>query len=70
MSRRRYNRPQPDSLATSYEEMEEEVEETEVESEGEEEEERGGGGGGGAKHCLLLPTSRAHDQMKRERGQG
>ena len=70
MSRKRYSRPRPDSLATSYEEMEEEeeVEETEVESDGEEEEKRRGGGG--VKHCLLLPNSRGHDPMRRERRQG
>ena len=73
MSRRRYNRPRPDSLATSYEAMEEEeeVEETEVESDGEEEVEgRGGRGGRGAKHSLLLPNSRGHDPMRRERRKG
>ena len=35
MSTRRLNRPQPDTLATSYDAMEEEEEETEVEDEGE-----------------------------------
>ena len=73
MSRRRYNRPRPDSLATSYETMEEEeeVEETDVESDREDKEEgRGGREGGGAKHCLLLPTNRGYDPMRRERRKG
>ena len=67
MSRRRYSRQRPDSLATSYEEMdeEEEVEETEVESDTEEGEE----GRGKVRQSLLFPTSSAHDSMTRERRQ-
>ena len=68
MSTRRYNRPRPDSLATSYEEMdeEEEVEETEVESDTEEGEE----GRGKVKQSLLFLTNSAHNSMTRERRQG
>ena len=64
MSRKRYNRSRPDSLATSYEAMEEEEEEEET-SEGEESGEFQVG------KSLLFPTSRAHHSMTgdgRQRG--
>ena len=59
MSRRRYNRPRPDSLATSYE--------TNLEEEEEEEEEETCNGEESGEFqvgkSLLFPTSRAHHSM-------
>ena len=59
MSRRRLNRPQPDTLTTSYDAVEEEEEETEVEDEGEDWER-----GFRPDNSLLLSGSRAELQTQ------